>query len=262
MARTWRCLQALTLVLLFITPYSVISQGYDGDLPVEEVEIYDREEDPEDRGVNSADEAFPTNCNPPVPPENGYIEGTETKLGSQVTLKCNPGFYLVGTSTMRCLAVPGLARKLIWDPQDQYYCEEREVVQAPQIQELFDDEEGDPEENELVHKDSLNGVEIEQEEEEKEEEVEEASNRPDDSEFFEEPVMLQGSESRKENPSKMTELPELCSYPKVEGPCKASFPRYYYNMETGDCQLFTYGGCRGNKNRFKTVEDCEETCVQ
>ena len=33
---------------------------------------------------------------------------------------------------------------------------------------------------------------------------------------------------------------------KDPGPCRAAFPKYFYNVETGRCEKFIYGGCRGN----------------
>lgn len=36
--------------------------------------------------------------------------------------------------------------------------------------------------------------------------------------------------------------------------------RYFYNQATGLCQLFIYGGCDGNNNRFKTEEACNNVC--
>ncbi|KAH3859208.1 hypothetical protein DPMN_101924 [Dreissena polymorpha] len=44
--------------------------------------------------------------------------------------------------------------------------------------------------------------------------------------------------------------------PDVTGPCKAAFPRYFYNAQTCKCEDFIYGGCAGNGNRYETIEDC------
>ncbi|XP_055944317.1 zonadhesin-like [Argiope bruennichi] len=51
-----------------------------------------------------------------------------------------------------------------------------------------------------------------------------------------------------------------CSKPPITGPCRASIPRYYYDPKTDKCSKFIYGGCRGNKNNFKTEEECYEKC--
>merc|ERR1719317_1331046 len=53
----------------------------------------------------------------------------------------------------------------------------------------------------------------------------------------------------------------ICSLPKEDGLCRASFPRFFFDVETGECQQFTYGGCRGNKNNFLTIESCKKACM-
>ncbi|KAF7670395.1 hypothetical protein LDENG_00287200 [Lucifuga dentata] len=45
------------------------------------------------------------------------------------------------------------------------------------------------------------------------------------------------------------------------GPCKAIKDRFFFNIDTGRCEHFEYGGCGGNANNFKTFEECEEMCV-
>ncbi|RNA27619.1 Kunitz Bovine pancreatic trypsin inhibitor domain [Brachionus plicatilis] len=54
---------------------------------------------------------------------------------------------------------------------------------------------------------------------------------------------------------------ERCFEPKESGPCFAAFPRYFYNSEKNECELFTYGGCQGNQNNFEAVEECSSNCV-
>ncbi|XP_049450195.1 tissue factor pathway inhibitor a [Epinephelus fuscoguttatus] len=54
---------------------------------------------------------------------------------------------------------------------------------------------------------------------------------------------------------------ELCALKDEPGPCKAIKDRFFFNVDTGRCELFEYGGCGGNDNNFKTLEACEETCV-
>ncbi|XP_064648807.1 papilin-like [Lineus longissimus] len=56
-------------------------------------------------------------------------------------------------------------------------------------------------------------------------------------------------------------IPNACSIGPDTGPCKASFLRYFYNPVSNKCEEFLYGGCRGNGNRFNTVEMCEMICV-
>ena len=53
---------------------------------------------------------------------------------------------------------------------------------------------------------------------------------------------------------------DFCLLPSVTGPCRASMPRYFYNKRTGKCEKFIFGGCRGNKNNFRTLKECENQC--
>ncbi|KAG8181902.1 hypothetical protein JTE90_026060 [Oedothorax gibbosus] len=53
----------------------------------------------------------------------------------------------------------------------------------------------------------------------------------------------------------------LCAQEKVIGPCRAAFPRYFYNQKTGACEKFIYGGCQGNANNFFSEEECHATCL-
>ncbi|KAJ8704589.1 hypothetical protein PYW07_011777 [Mythimna separata] len=52
-----------------------------------------------------------------------------------------------------------------------------------------------------------------------------------------------------------------CLLPAVSGPCRAEFQRFFYNQETGQCELFYYGGCQGNDNNFPTKYDCKVACI-
>ena len=52
----------------------------------------------------------------------------------------------------------------------------------------------------------------------------------------------------------------VCSQAPDEGNCRAAFPMYFFNKQSGACEEFIYGGCQGNDNRFKTKEECEQFC--
>lgn len=54
-------------------------------------------------------------------------------------------------------------------------------------------------------------------------------------------------------------LPDACYQPPESGMCKASIPRYYYDADTGACQSFIWGGCKGSVP-FETMDACVSTC--
>ena len=55
-------------------------------------------------------------------------------------------------------------------------------------------------------------------------------------------------------------LNPVCLFPQKVGPCEAAFHHFYFNGDTKKCEPFLYGGCQGNPNNFKTLEECSKTC--
>ncbi|NXD80945.1 TFPI1 inhibitor, partial [Halcyon senegalensis] len=58
----------------------------------------------------------------------------------------------------------------------------------------------------------------------------------------------------------IVEKPDFCFHEKDPGICRGYFSRYFYNKETKLCEVFKYGGCLGNQNNFKNLEECQTTC--
>ena len=52
-----------------------------------------------------------------------------------------------------------------------------------------------------------------------------------------------------------------CELPKDPGNCNGGSKRWYFNPESAKCELFLYGGCGGNLNRFKHFQTCNEYCI-
>ncbi|VDL75178.1 unnamed protein product [Nippostrongylus brasiliensis] len=54
----------------------------------------------------------------------------------------------------------------------------------------------------------------------------------------------------------------MCGLPPQQGTqCGSNFvPRFYFNIVTGKCTSFQFGGCDGNYNNFLTVQQCRGFC--
>ena len=52
----------------------------------------------------------------------------------------------------------------------------------------------------------------------------------------------------------------MCQLPAEPGSCHEAVPRYFFNANRGTCEVFTYGGCGGNRNNFETLEECTQQC--
>jgi len=57
-----------------------------------------------------------------------------------------------------------------------------------------------------------------------------------------------------------TVSPETCSLPPYTGICRAYFERWAFHPDQGRCEMFVYGGCNGNDNRFNSEEECMQKC--
>ncbi|CAD5222673.1 unnamed protein product [Bursaphelenchus okinawaensis] len=51
-----------------------------------------------------------------------------------------------------------------------------------------------------------------------------------------------------------------CQYQPDWGPCNMLRQQWFYNVTSGTCAQFLWGGCGGNTNRFETFEECQRVC--
>ncbi|KAM3855158.1 tissue factor pathway inhibitor isoform 1-T3 [Vipera latastei] len=56
------------------------------------------------------------------------------------------------------------------------------------------------------------------------------------------------------------EKPAFCLLENDPGVCRGLITRYFYNKESQQCEKFQYGGCLGNQNNFKSLQECQNTC--
>lgn len=54
---------------------------------------------------------------------------------------------------------------------------------------------------------------------------------------------------------------QICTRPPAPGRCHANFHRWYFNVHAASCSWFSYTGCGGNSNNFRTREECEQRCM-
>lgn len=52
----------------------------------------------------------------------------------------------------------------------------------------------------------------------------------------------------------------MCSLQSKPGRCYGYFKRFYFNINSGRCEKFIYGGCSGNENNFESKRECENKC--
>uniref|UniRef100_A0A8D0HAB2 Serine peptidase inhibitor, Kunitz type 2 n=1 Tax=Sphenodon punctatus TaxID=8508 RepID=A0A8D0HAB2_SPHPU len=65
---------------------------------------------------------------------------------------------------------------------------------------------------------------------------------------------------RIQQPNASFSYQEYCTGKFVTGPCRAAFPRWWFDSEKQTCRKFIYGGCRGSKNNFLNKDDCMRQC--
>ncbi|GMT09209.1 hypothetical protein PFISCL1PPCAC_506 [Pristionchus fissidentatus] len=53
----------------------------------------------------------------------------------------------------------------------------------------------------------------------------------------------------------------VCEMATDAGPCSDAVTMWHYDMSARACRQFTFGGCRGNGNRFLTRQACESRCA-
>ncbi|MFT7798415.1 amyloid-like protein 2 isoform X2 [Arapaima gigas] len=58
----------------------------------------------------------------------------------------------------------------------------------------------------------------------------------------------------------LEEVKAVCSMAAETGRCRASIPRWYFDMSQKRCVRFVYGGCGGNRNNFDSEEYCMAVC--
>uniref|UniRef100_A0A8R1DF77 Papilin n=1 Tax=Caenorhabditis japonica TaxID=281687 RepID=A0A8R1DF77_CAEJA len=53
---------------------------------------------------------------------------------------------------------------------------------------------------------------------------------------------------------------DFCTLERSSGPCTDAISMWYFDSTDMECKPFTYGGCRGNQNRFVSKAQCQQSC--
>uniref|UniRef100_A0A669E6Z9 Amyloid beta (A4) precursor-like protein 2 n=1 Tax=Oreochromis niloticus TaxID=8128 RepID=A0A669E6Z9_ORENI len=122
--------------------------------------------------------------------------------------------------------------------------DEDEEVEDEEIDEMDLDEEEADEDEEVEDEEEYHYV-YEDEEVDKEDEDEKKESKISDNQ--DEDKILQ-------------EVKAVCTLEAETGPCRASMPRWHFDMSQRKCVRFTYGGCAGNRNNFDSEEYCMAVC--
>uniref|UniRef100_A0A673BA49 Amyloid beta (A4) precursor-like protein 2 n=1 Tax=Sphaeramia orbicularis TaxID=375764 RepID=A0A673BA49_9TELE len=116
--------------------------------------------------------------------------------------------------------------------------DEEEEIEDEEIDEadLDEDEDEDEEEYHYVYED---------EEAEKDIEADKKQSKMSDSQ---------------DDDKTLQEVKAVCTLEAETGPCRASMPRWHFDMSQRKCIRFIYGGCAGNRNNFDSEEYCMAVC--
>lgn len=149
----------------------------------------------------------------------------------------------------------------------------------PSLPSQEDDEEEEIEDEEIDEADLIEEEDSETPADEqptqKEEPVDEDEDKEEEDEeeyhyVYEDEEAEKDDEDEKKESSKMSESQDedktlqevkaVCTLEAETGPCRASMPRWHFDMSQRKCVRFIYGGCAGNRNNFDSEEYCMAVC--
>ncbi|KAM8904724.1 amyloid beta precursor like protein 2 isoform 2-T2 [Spinachia spinachia] len=163
----------------------------------------------------------------------------------------------------------------------EYVCcpSSRTAEPAPPSLPSQEEEEEEEEEEEVeIDETNLDGVdavedsEAPADEEPTQKEEPEDEDEEDEDEYhyvYEDEEVEKEDEYEKKEGSKMPENQDedktlqevkVCALEAETGPCRASMPRWHFDMSQRKCVRFIYGGCAGNRNNFDSEEYCMAVC--
>ncbi|XP_054456840.1 amyloid-like protein 2 isoform X2 [Anoplopoma fimbria] len=142
--------------------------------------------------------------------------------------------------------------------------DEEEEVEDEEIDEADLDDEDAVEDSETTADEEPTQKEDPMDEDEDEEDEEEyhyvyEDEEADKEDEYEKKESSKMSESQDEDKT-LQEVKAVCTLEAETGPCRASMPRWHFDMSQRKCVRFIYGGCAGNRNNFDSEEYCMAVC--
>ncbi|XP_015239668.1 PREDICTED: amyloid-like protein 2 isoform X2 [Cyprinodon variegatus] len=126
-------------------------------------------------------------------------------------------------------------------PADEEPTQKEEPVDEDEDEEQQEEEEEEEEENEEEYHYVYEDEESDRDDEEQRKESSKSSEKLDDDKILE-------------------EVKAVCTLEAETGPCRASMPRWHFDVSLRKCVRFIYGGCAGNRNNFDSEEYCMAVC--
>ncbi|XP_048024545.1 amyloid-like protein 2 isoform X4 [Megalobrama amblycephala] len=170
--------------------------------------------------------------------------------------------YVCCPSTRPEEPVPPVSPSKEIDDEDE---DEDEEVEEPVVEDEDDEvvEESEPVANEPPTQEDTAEEEEEQDEDGDEEdyhyiyEDEEEDRDSEEKDVKKEKAAIPQSQ---DDDKTLQEVEAVCSLEAETGPCRASMPRWHFDMQQRKCVRFIYGGCAGNRNNFDSEEYCMAVC--
>ncbi|XP_060903089.1 amyloid-like protein 2 [Labrus mixtus] len=145
------------------------------------------------------------------------------------------------------------------DDDEEEEIEDEEIDEADLVEEDEEDSETPADEQPTQKEEPVDLDEDEDEEDEEEYHYvyeDEEMDKEDEEEKKESNKM---SESEDEDKT-LQEVKAVCTLEAETGPCRASMPRWHFDMSLKKCVRFIYGGCAGNRNNFDSEDYCMAVC--
>ncbi|XP_037307917.2 amyloid-like protein 2 isoform X2 [Pungitius pungitius] len=137
--------------------------------------------------------------------------------------------------------------------------EKEEEVEDEEIDETDLDDEDAVEDSEAPADEEPTQKEEPEEEDEEEYHYVYEDEEVDKEDEYEKKESSKMSENQDEDKT-LQEVKAVCTLEAEIGPCRASMPRWHFDMSQRKCFRFIYGGCAGNRNNFDSEEYCMAVC--